>query len=166
MQWTLTKTNGSQRLGVCCRIPGGRLVRSTCSCSLVPCDPINVTAVLARKFYPWCLLQVEAQNQVVRRLEEKEQAVHTHQMLMEKEIGMRTQAFEMHKRKVSRTLPDVSLVLKLFYKKKINLCLRRSNCLKCAKIKDEISRSLENVLPARRSPSVKKWRRLKRSIIS
>ncbi|XP_077967389.1 E3 ubiquitin-protein ligase BRE1B-like [Styela clava] len=43
--------------------------------------------------------QVEAQNQVVRRLEEKERAMQTTIMQMEKEMSLRSQALELHKRK-------------------------------------------------------------------
>lgn len=42
--------------------------------------------------------QVEAQNQVVRKLEEKERLLQTNLMTVEKELAMRQQAMEMHKR--------------------------------------------------------------------
>lgn len=44
-------------------------------------------------------MQVEAQNQVVRRLEEKERLLQTSISCAEKELMLRQQAMEMHKRK-------------------------------------------------------------------
>lgn len=43
--------------------------------------------------------QVEAQNLVVRKLEDKERLLHQQVTMTEKEIGSRQQAFELHKRK-------------------------------------------------------------------
>lgn len=44
-------------------------------------------------------MQVEAQNQVVRRLEEKERLLQSSISCAEKELMLRQQAMEMHKRK-------------------------------------------------------------------
>ena len=44
-------------------------------------------------------MQVEAQNQVVRRLEEKERLLQSSLAAAEKELMLRQQAMEMHKRK-------------------------------------------------------------------
>merc|ERR1712136_194184 len=44
-------------------------------------------------------LQVEAQNQVVRRLEEKERALISSLKSLETELNLRTQAMDLHKRK-------------------------------------------------------------------
>lgn len=44
-------------------------------------------------------MQVEAQNQVVRRLEEKERLLQSSITCAEKELMLRQQAMEMHKRK-------------------------------------------------------------------
>jgi E3 ubiquitin-protein ligase BRE1 len=44
-------------------------------------------------------MQVEAQNQVVRRLEEKERLLQSSLAAAEKELILRQQAMEMHKRK-------------------------------------------------------------------
>ena len=44
-------------------------------------------------------MQVEAQNQVVRRLEEKERLLQSSIACAEKELMLRQQAMEMHKRK-------------------------------------------------------------------
>ena len=49
--------------------------------------------------------QVEAQNQVVRKLEEKERLLQTNLMTVEKELAMRQQAMEMHKRYPFHTEP-------------------------------------------------------------
>jgi len=46
------------------------------------------------------MFQVEAQNQVVRKLEEKERALQSSVSTLEKEMVFRSQAMEMHKRKV------------------------------------------------------------------
>lgn len=43
--------------------------------------------------------QVEAQNQVVRKLEEKERLLQNNLTTVEKELSLRQQALEMHKRK-------------------------------------------------------------------
>lgn len=43
--------------------------------------------------------QVEAQNQVVRKLEEKERLLQNTLATVEKELSLRQQALEMHKRK-------------------------------------------------------------------
>ena len=43
--------------------------------------------------------QVEAQNQVVRKLEEKERLLQTNLAALDKELSMRQQAMEMHKHK-------------------------------------------------------------------
>merc|ERR1712038_1278100 len=47
--------------------------------------------------------QVEAQNQVVRKLEEKERLLQTNLATVEKELVLRQQAMEMHKRKAIET---------------------------------------------------------------
>ena len=44
------------------------------------------------------MLQVEAQNQVVRKLEEKERLLMQSLATVEKELQLRQQAMEMHKR--------------------------------------------------------------------
>ncbi|GCC44442.1 hypothetical protein chiPu_0028764, partial [Chiloscyllium punctatum] len=43
---------------------------------------------------------VDAQLQVVKKLEEKEQLLQTNLTAMEKELSLRTQTLDMHKRKV------------------------------------------------------------------
>ena len=43
--------------------------------------------------------QVETQNQVVRKLEEKERLLQNNLAALDKELAMRQQAMEMHKRK-------------------------------------------------------------------
>ena len=45
--------------------------------------------------------QVDAQNQVVRKLEEKERVLQNNLSLVEKEMNCRQQALELHKRKVN-----------------------------------------------------------------
>ena len=49
----------------------------------------------------FCFLKVDAQLQVVRKLEEKEHLLQSNIGTGEKELGLRTQALEMNKRKVS-----------------------------------------------------------------
>lgn len=51
------------------------------------------------------LLQVDAQLQVVRKLEEKEHLLQSNIGTGEKELGLRTQALEMNKRKVKVAIP-------------------------------------------------------------
>ena len=56
------------------------------------------------KFHSQISHQVEAQNQVVRKLEEKERLLQTNLMTVEKELAMRQQAMEMHKRYAFHTI--------------------------------------------------------------
>lgn len=66
-------------------------------------------------------MQVEAQNQVVRRLEEKERLLQSSIGAAEKELILRQQAMEMHKRKAiesAQSAADLKLHLgkpPLFY---------------------------------------------------
>lgn len=53
-----------------------------------------------------CLLKVDAQLQVVRKLEEKEHLLQSNIGTGEKELGLRTQALEMNKRKVMAACPS------------------------------------------------------------
>jgi len=62
--------------------------------------------------------QVEAQNQVVRKLEEKERLLQTNLMTVEKELAMRQQAMEMHKRKAiesAQSAADLKLHLEKYH---------------------------------------------------
>lgn len=63
-------------------------------------------------------MQVEAQNQVVRRLEEKERLLQSSIGCAEKELMLRQQAMEMHKRKAiesAQSAADLKLHLGLFF---------------------------------------------------
>ncbi len=62
--------------------------------------------------------QVEAQNQVVRKLEEKERLLQNNLQTMEKELSMRQQAMEMHKRKAiesAQSAADLKLHLEKYH---------------------------------------------------
>merc|ERR1719300_561576 len=62
--------------------------------------------------------QVEAQNQVVRKLEEKERLLQSSLVAMEKELAMRQQAMEMHKRKAiesAQSAADLKLHLEKYH---------------------------------------------------
>merc|ERR1711981_835554 len=62
--------------------------------------------------------QVEAQNQVVRKPEEKERLLQTNLMTVEKELAMRQQAMEMHKRKAiesAQSAADLKLHLEKYH---------------------------------------------------
>ena len=62
--------------------------------------------------------QVEAQNQVVRKLEEKERLLQTNLAALDKELSMRQQAMEMHKRKAiesAESAADVKLHLEKYH---------------------------------------------------
>lgn len=69
-------------------------------------------------------MQVEAQNQVVRRLEEKERLLQSSIGCAEKELMLRQQAMEMHKRKAiesAQSAADLKLHLGLFFNH-FNIC--------------------------------------------
>merc|ERR1719384_677781 len=62
--------------------------------------------------------QVEAQNQVVRKLEEKERLLQSSLVAMDKELSMRQQAMEMHKRKAiesAQSAADLKLHLEKYH---------------------------------------------------
>ena len=62
--------------------------------------------------------QVEAQNQVVRKLEEKERMLATNLAALDKELSMRQQAMEMHKRKAiesAQSAADLKLHLEKYH---------------------------------------------------
>jgi E3 ubiquitin-protein ligase BRE1 len=62
--------------------------------------------------------QVEAQNQVVRKLEEKERLLQTNLATVEKELQLRQQAMEMHKRKAiesAQSAADLKLHLEKYH---------------------------------------------------
>ena len=62
--------------------------------------------------------QVEAQNQVVRKLEEKERLLQTNLAALDKELSMRQQAMEMHKQKAiesARSAADLKLHLEKYH---------------------------------------------------
>ncbi|QQP54603.1 E3 ubiquitinprotein ligase Bre1like [Caligus rogercresseyi] len=62
--------------------------------------------------------QVEAQNQVVRKLEEKERLLQNNLVAVEKELLMRQQAMEMHKRKAiesAQSAADLKLHLEKYH---------------------------------------------------
>ncbi|XP_059099011.1 E3 ubiquitin-protein ligase Bre1-like [Tigriopus californicus] len=62
--------------------------------------------------------QVEAQNQVVRKLEEKERLLQNNLQTVEKELSMRQQAMEMHKRKAiesAQSAADLKLHLEKYH---------------------------------------------------
>ena len=62
--------------------------------------------------------QVEAQNQVVRKLEEKERLLQTNLAALDKELSMRQQAMEMHKRKaieLAQSATDFKLHLEKYH---------------------------------------------------
>jgi len=62
--------------------------------------------------------QVEAQNQVVRKLEEKERLLQSSLVAMDKELAMRQQAMEMHKRKAiesAQSAADLKLHLEKYH---------------------------------------------------
>ena len=62
--------------------------------------------------------QVEAQNQVVRKLEEKERLQQTNLAALDKELSMRQQAMEMHKRKAiesAQSATDLKLHLEKYH---------------------------------------------------
>lgn len=61
--------------------------------------------------------QVSAQNQVVRKLEEKERLLQNSLSTLEKELTLRQQALEMHKRKAiesAQSAADLKLHLGLY----------------------------------------------------
>ncbi len=62
--------------------------------------------------------QVEAQNQVVRKLEEKERLLQNNLQTVDKELSMRQQAMEMHKRKAiesAQSAADLKLHLEKYH---------------------------------------------------
>merc|ERR1712130_1035090 len=62
--------------------------------------------------------QVEAQNQVVRKLEEKERLLQNNLATVEKELQLRQQAMEMHKRKAiesAQSAADLKLHLEKYH---------------------------------------------------
>merc|ERR1712038_1432055 len=62
--------------------------------------------------------QIEAQNQVVRKLEEKERLLQSSLVAMDKELAMRQQAMEMHKRKAiesAQSAADLKLHLEKYH---------------------------------------------------
>lgn len=62
--------------------------------------------------------QVEAQCQVVRKLEEKERLLHNNLQTVDKELSMRQQAMEMHKRKAiesAQSAADLKLHLEKYH---------------------------------------------------
>ncbi|KAK3868444.1 hypothetical protein Pcinc_026162 [Petrolisthes cinctipes] len=62
--------------------------------------------------------QVEAQNQVVRKLEEKERLLQNNLTTVEKELSLRQQALEMHKRKAiesAQSAADLKLHLEKYH---------------------------------------------------
>merc|ERR1712223_591552 len=62
--------------------------------------------------------QIEAQNQVVRKLEEKERLLQSNLVAMDKELSMRQQAMEMHKRKAiesAQSAADLKLHLEKYH---------------------------------------------------
>merc|ERR1711934_81696 len=62
--------------------------------------------------------QVEAQNQVVRKLEEKERLLQTNLATVEKELAMRQQCMDMHKRKAiesAQSAADLKLHLEKYH---------------------------------------------------
>merc|ERR1712051_452123 len=62
--------------------------------------------------------QVEAQNQVVRKLEEKERLLQTNLAALDKELSMRQQAMEMYKRKAiesAQSAADLKLHLEKYH---------------------------------------------------
>ena len=62
--------------------------------------------------------QVEAQNAVVRKLEEKERLLHNNLQAVDKELSMRQQAMEMHKRKAiesAQSAADLKLHLEKYH---------------------------------------------------
>ncbi|XP_076345558.1 E3 ubiquitin-protein ligase Bre1 isoform X15 [Tachypleus tridentatus] len=64
------------------------------------------------------LSQVEAQNQVVRKLEEKERLLQNNLSTIEKELSLRQQAMEMHKRKAiesAQSAADLKLHLEKYH---------------------------------------------------
>ena len=61
---------------------------------------------------------MEAQNQVVRKLEEKERLLQTNLATVEKELTLRQQAMEMHKRKAiesAQSAADLKLHLEKYH---------------------------------------------------
>ena len=64
-------------------------------------------------------IQVEAQNQVVRKLEEKERLLMQSLATVEKELQLRQQAMEMHKRKAiesAQSAADLKLHLEKYHR--------------------------------------------------
>ena len=64
------------------------------------------------------VFKVETQNQVVRKLEEKERLLHTNLTTVDKELHMRQQAMEMHKRKAiesAQSAADLKLHLEKYH---------------------------------------------------
>merc|ERR1712038_1546837 len=62
--------------------------------------------------------QIEAQNQVVRKLEEKERLLQSNLVAIDKELSMRQQAMEMHKRKAiesAQSAADLKLHLEKYH---------------------------------------------------
>jgi E3 ubiquitin-protein ligase BRE1 len=75
---------------------------------------------------------VEAQNQVVRKLEEKERLLQTNLATVEKELTLRQQAMEMHKRKAiesAQSAADLKLHLEKYHSQiKVRGGLLRDTC--------------------------------------
>ena len=79
---------------------------------------INVDFDFSLKKVSTLNMQVEAQNQVVRRLEEKERLLQSSIAAAEKELILRQQAMEMHKRKAiesAQSAADLKLHLGYCY---------------------------------------------------
>ena len=71
------------------------------------------------KTYLIITIQVEAQNQVVRKLEEKERLLMQSLATVEKELQLRQQAMEMHKRKAiesAQSAADLKLHLEKYHR--------------------------------------------------
>lgn len=76
---------------------------------------VNLDVTLSQLKYS---LKVEAQNQVVRKLEEKERLLQNNLAAVEKELTLRQQAMEMHKRKAiesAQSAADLKLHLEKYH---------------------------------------------------
>ena len=72
-----------------------------------------------KHFQTYLIIQVEAQNQVVRKLEEKERLLMQSLATVEKELQLRQQAMEMHKRKAiesAQSAADLKLHLEKYHR--------------------------------------------------
>merc|ERR1712203_537894 len=84
--------------------------------------------------------QVDAQHQVVRKLEEKERLLQTNLAAMDKELSMRQQAMEMHKRKAiesAQSAADLKLHLEKYHAqiKEMQITVKIVLRLECTKSK-------------------------------